>query len=561
MTSETELIPAPTAVEGPTRCGFAVEADTALWGEPGTEGTQRWLRSTLGAALGLPLPPGEEGARNTVALRLDGTLPAEAYRLEVTATWGVVITGGGPAGVFWGAQTLRQLLGPAAFRRAPVRPGMTYGVPSQAIDDAPPFPLARPHARRGPALHAQGRRPALPGSDGGAQTQRLPLPLDGRPGLARTDRAVPEADRDRVLAGAHEIRPPCLTALGRQAARRLLHPGRHPRDRRLRRRAAYHRGPGNRRTGTLAGRHRRVSGTRQHRRHRHQLPLRLGHLGINPNVLAPTDNTLRFYEGVFEELLELFPGSSFTSAATNASRTSGSSRRPRRRASRNSVSRTRTSCSRGSSDTSTSGSPRAGEGSSAGTRSWRAGSRTAPSCRRGAATRAGSPRPARATTSSCALSSTCTWTGGRPRRGRAGADRPCAHPGGRLSLRAGSRAAHRGRGRSCAGRAGQRVDRGDGGSRTRGLSDFPRLAAFAEVAWSALPAPAERDFADFERRMAAHYPRLDALGSPTVRPPDPCRGSAAPESSDAPRTARPRTPRNPGERLEHGREKGPESHR
>ncbi len=283
--------------------------------------------------------------------------------------------------------------------------------------------------------------------------------------------------------------------------------------------------------------------------------------GINPNVLAPTDNTLRFYEGVFEELLELFPGSSFTSAATNASRTSGSSRRPRRRASRNSVSRTRTSCSRGSSDTSTSGSPRAGEGSSAGTRSWRAGSRTAPSCRRGAATRAGSPRPARATTSSCALSSTCTWTGGRPRRGRAGADRPCAHPGGRLSLRAGSRAAHRGRGRSCAGRAGQRVDRGDGGSRTRGLPDVPRLAAFAEVAWSALPAPAERDFADFERRMAAHYPRLDALGSPTVRPPDPCRGSAAPESSDAPRTARPRTPRNPGERLEHGREKGSESHR
>jgi N-acetyl-beta-hexosaminidase len=29
--------------------------------------------------------------------------------------------------------------------------------------------------------------------------------------------------------------------------------------------------------------------------------------GISKNVLAPTDNTLRFYEGVFEELLELFP--------------------------------------------------------------------------------------------------------------------------------------------------------------------------------------------------------------------------------------------------------------
>jgi hexosaminidase len=41
---------------------------------------------------------------------------------------------------------------------------------------------------------------------------------------------------------------------------------------------------------------------------------------------------------------------------------------------------------------------------------------------------------------------------------------------------------------------------------------FPRLAAFAEVVWSALPAPADRDFAGFERRMASHYRRLDALG-------------------------------------------------
>ncbi|MER6969388.1 beta-N-acetylhexosaminidase, partial [Streptomyces halstedii] len=41
---------------------------------------------------------------------------------------------------------------------------------------------------------------------------------------------------------------------------------------------------------------------------------------------------------------------------------------------------------------------------------------------------------------------------------------------------------------------------------------FPRLAAFAEVAWSRLPASAERDFAGFEQRMTDHYARLDALG-------------------------------------------------
>jgi len=45
---------------------------------------------------------------------------------------------------------------------------------------------------------------------------------------------------------------------------------------------------------------------------------------------------------------------------------------------------------------------------------------------------------------------------------------------------------------------------------------FPRLAAFAEVVWSA---PGARDWEGFERRMAgAHYARLDALGV-AYRPP------------------------------------------
>jgi hexosaminidase len=47
---------------------------------------------------------------------------------------------------------------------------------------------------------------------------------------------------------------------------------------------------------------------------------------------------------------------------------------------------------------------------------------------------------------------------------------------------------------------------------------FPRLAAFAEVAWTPLPAPAERDWPGFERRMTTHYARLDALGV-EYRPP------------------------------------------
>jgi hexosaminidase len=51
---------------------------------------------------------------------------------------------------------------------------------------------------------------------------------------------------------------------------------------------------------------------------------------------------------------------------------------------------------------------------------------------------------------------------------------------------------------------------------------FPRLAAFAEVAWSDLPRePSARDYAGFARRMATHYARLDAMGVEYRRPDGP----------------------------------------
>ena len=67
----TDLIPAPRAVEGPSRCGFLLDRGTTLYAGPGTETTERWLRSTLGAALGLPLASGDERAQNSVTLVVD----------------------------------------------------------------------------------------------------------------------------------------------------------------------------------------------------------------------------------------------------------------------------------------------------------------------------------------------------------------------------------------------------------------------------------------------------------------------------------------------------------
>ena len=128
-----DLIPAPLDLRAADGELFLLDPDTALGGGPGTEGVQRWLRAALGAATGLPLLPGERG----IALALVPDLAAEEYRLEVTAD-GVTLSAGAEAGLFWGAQTLRQLLGPDAYRRAPLR-REGWSIPCVTVEDAPRF--------------------------------------------------------------------------------------------------------------------------------------------------------------------------------------------------------------------------------------------------------------------------------------------------------------------------------------------------------------------------------------------------------------------------------------
>ncbi|GDY54077.1 hypothetical protein SVIO_047000 [Streptomyces violaceusniger] len=99
----------------------------------------RLLRTTLGQALGLSLPDGEPGGDDTISLRIDAALEPEGYRLTV-ADGRVEIAGGTAAGVHWGTQTLRQLLGPDAFRRAPLRDAETgWELAERTVEDTPRF--------------------------------------------------------------------------------------------------------------------------------------------------------------------------------------------------------------------------------------------------------------------------------------------------------------------------------------------------------------------------------------------------------------------------------------
>src|SRR5690242_11525888 len=126
-----DLIPAPRSLVRPAEPGsYPLTAASPLVGAPGTERVAAWLRAELGAATGFDLLPGAENAGG-VLLSLDEALGAEAYRLVADAE-GVRLSGGSAAGVFRGAQTLRQLLGPDAYRRGPL-PQRDWSVPYVTI--------------------------------------------------------------------------------------------------------------------------------------------------------------------------------------------------------------------------------------------------------------------------------------------------------------------------------------------------------------------------------------------------------------------------------------------
>ncbi|MHC4924675.1 MAG: family 20 glycosylhydrolase [Planctomycetota bacterium] len=126
------LIPAPQQlVRGEGR--FVLDEATAIAAEGSSAEAlahvaELWAVTTR-AQTGLTLPVGASGA---IRLSVDDAIPAEGYHLAVTRE-GISVSGGDPAGVFYGLQTLSQML--------PVRPtGQSISVPAMVIEDAPRFP-------------------------------------------------------------------------------------------------------------------------------------------------------------------------------------------------------------------------------------------------------------------------------------------------------------------------------------------------------------------------------------------------------------------------------------
>ncbi|QES06360.1 beta-N-acetylhexosaminidase [Streptomyces venezuelae] len=308
----TALIPAPLLQEarGDSPGSLSLDERTALDAGPGTESTARWLRTVLGAATGLPYADGT--GPHAIRLRISEEVARahgpEGYRLTTgSPDAAVVIEGGGPAGVFWGAQSLRQLLGPHAYRRAPVADG-GRDLPYVTVEDRPRF------GWRGLMLDVS--RHFMPKDD---VLRYLDLLAAHKLNVFHFHLTDDQGWRIEIK------RHPRLTEVGSWRARSKWghrasplwddtpHGGYYTQDD-IREIVAY-----------ATERHITVVPEIDLPGHSQAAIAAYPELGntdvvdtaaltvwdtwgVNPNVLAPTETVLRFYEGVFEEVLDLFPG-------------------------------------------------------------------------------------------------------------------------------------------------------------------------------------------------------------------------------------------------------------
>ncbi|GAA5768132.1 beta-hexosaminidase [Streptosporangium roseum] len=295
------LLPRPVHLTRDGTEPFTLTTDTVIAAPPELARVEGWLRGVLFPVTGLPLPPGE-ARPGAIEFTLAAGLGHEAYRL-IVRPGGVRVEAGDAAGAFYGAQTLRQLLPPAAFRSGAVGE-RDWLVAPVTVEDRPRFRwrgclidvarhfLPKPDllryidllaAHKLNVLHLhltddQGWRFEVKGypklTEVGAWRRESPLGsrrhglFDGRPhgGFYTQDdlREIVSYAADRFVTVVPEIELP-----GHSQAAIAAYPE----------------------LGNLDD------------------PLEVAtHWGVSPNVLNVEDATLAFYRDVLDQVMEIFPG-------------------------------------------------------------------------------------------------------------------------------------------------------------------------------------------------------------------------------------------------------------
>lgn len=136
------VIPLPSAVEETQACSFTFDRRTVLSaGDRRLERAADQLRRDLSLPMGFMLRGGPQAAQQRrVTLSLDASLAPlgpEGYRLEIGPRR-IEIRAHQPAGVFYGIQTLKQMLPADVFRRVEMDQ-VEWSVPCAKIEDSPRF--------------------------------------------------------------------------------------------------------------------------------------------------------------------------------------------------------------------------------------------------------------------------------------------------------------------------------------------------------------------------------------------------------------------------------------
>lgn len=135
------VIPQPVAVT-PQQGHFTITRDTTIWTDRASVRVGRQLAQDLELPTGFifHVRLGQPTRGHAIRLVRDPSLTRlgpEGYLLTVTRSR-VLIRAPEEAGLFYGVQTLRQLLPPDIFREAPL-PGAVWTVPAVTIEDYPRF--------------------------------------------------------------------------------------------------------------------------------------------------------------------------------------------------------------------------------------------------------------------------------------------------------------------------------------------------------------------------------------------------------------------------------------
>jgi hexosaminidase len=134
------LVPVPVSVRA-QEGNFEVTSATRILVDSASREIGEMLAAYLRPATGFALAVVRDASGAGISLRIDpssgASLGSEGYRLRVSSR-SIELSASAPAGLFYGVQTLRQLLPPAVFGQEMAR-GVRWSVPAVTIEDRPRF--------------------------------------------------------------------------------------------------------------------------------------------------------------------------------------------------------------------------------------------------------------------------------------------------------------------------------------------------------------------------------------------------------------------------------------